>query len=92
MPTHPLTNFQIKSYYQIESAVKQTQQGFNGVYLRDNLAETKNGTYLVNLDEYHSVETHWIALYVNVNNMTYSDSFGVENNRNRQQKHYNKYL
>ena len=24
------------------------------------------------------METHWIALYVNTENITYSDSFGVE--------------
>ena len=33
---------------------------------------------MINLDEYESVATHWIALYVNDNNVTYFDSFGVE--------------
>ena len=33
--------------------------------------------YLINL-EYESVGTHWIALHVNVNNVAYFDSFGVE--------------
>ena len=27
-----------------------------------------------------STEKHWIALYVNGDNVTYFDSFGVENN------------
>ena len=39
--------------------------------------------YAVNLDEYYDIGTHWIALYVNNNNVnnktvTYLDSFGVE--------------
>ena len=32
-----------------------------------------------NGDEYKSIGTHWIALYVNGNNVTYFDSLGVEN-------------
>ena len=38
----------------------------------------KNGTYVINLDEYSDVGTHWIALYVNNKTVTYFDSFGVE--------------
>ena len=34
--------------------------------------------YVINLDEYKSVEAHWIALYVNAKNVTCFDSFGVE--------------
>ena len=34
--------------------------------------------YVVNLDEYESVGSHRIALYENVDNATYFDSFGVE--------------
>ena len=34
--------------------------------------------YTINLDEYESIGTHWIALYVNDNNVTYFDNFGVE--------------
>ena len=45
--------------------------------MRDNLPETKDGTYLVNLDEYESVENCWIILYVNCNNVTSFNSFGV---------------
>ena len=33
---------------------------------------------MINLDEYKSIGTHWIALCVNDNNVTYFDSFGVE--------------
>ena len=34
--------------------------------------------YVIHLDEYKSIGTHWIALYVNVNNGTYFNSSGVE--------------
>ena len=34
---------------------------------------------MINLEEYESIGTHWIALYVNDNNVPYFDGFGVEN-------------
>ena len=34
--------------------------------------------YIINLDEYKSVGTHWIALDKNGDSVTYFDSFGVE--------------
>ena len=34
--------------------------------------------YLINLDEYADVGTHWIALFSNRNEIAYFDSFGVE--------------
>ena len=72
IPPHPLTNFEIKEYYENEPR-------FNGVYSRDNLPKTiKNGAYVINLDEYAEVDTHWIALYVKNNEVIYFDSFGVE--------------
>ena len=42
----------------------QNEHKFNGVYSRNNLPITKNGGYIINLDEYGSIGTHWIALYV----------------------------
>ena len=52
---------------------------FNGVYSRDNLPKTiKNGAYVINLDDYADVDTHWIVLYVKNNEVIYFDSFGVE--------------
>ena len=33
---------------------------------------------VINLDEFKSIGTRWIALYVNGNNIIYFDSFGVE--------------
>ena len=71
IPPHPLTNFEIQKYYQNESR-------FNGVYSRDNLPKRKDGAYLINLDEYSDIGTHWIAFYVRHNDVTYFDSFGVE--------------
>ena len=37
----------------------------------------KDGAYIINLDEYSDIGTHWVALWVD-NNVTYFDSFGVE--------------
>ena len=72
MLPHPLTNFEITKYYENESR-------FNGVYSRDNLPnKIKDGAYVINLDEYSDIGTHWIALYVKNNDITYFDSFGVE--------------
>ena len=52
---------------------------FNGVFSRDNLPNSiKNGTYVINLDEYHDIGTYWVALYVNNKTIIYFDSFGVE--------------
>ena len=51
---------------------------FNGVYSRDNLTKINDGAYIINLDEYSDIGTHWVALLVNNNNVTYFDSFGVE--------------
>ena len=71
MLSHPLTNFEIQKYYQNEPR-------FNGVYSRDNLPKIKDGAYIINLDEYSDIRTHWVALYVNNNSVNYFDSFGVE--------------
>ena len=57
----------------------QNEPRFNGVYSRNNLPDKiKDGAYVINLDEYSDIRTHWIALYVNAKTVTYFDSFGVE--------------
>ena len=33
---------------------------------------------MINLDEYHDIGTHWVALYVNNKTVTYFDSFRDE--------------
>ena len=38
----------------------------------------KDGTYIINFDEFESIQSDWIALYVNAQNVTYFESFGVE--------------
>ena len=38
----------------------------------------KNGTYLINLDEYSKIGAHWIALYIQKIDVIYFDYFGVE--------------
>ena len=40
--------------------------------------KTKDGAYVINLDEYSHIGTHWIALYVLNKTVTYFDSFGIE--------------
>ena len=51
---------------------------FNGVFSRDSLPKIKDGAYVINLDEYSDIGTHWVALYVQNYNVTYFDSFGIE--------------
>ena len=70
MPPDPLTNFETQKY--------QSEPKFNGVYSRNSLPKIKDGTYIINLEEYESIGTHWIVLYANAENVTYFHSFGVE--------------
>ena len=71
MPPHPLTNIELQKYHQNETRL-------NCVYSRDNLSKIKNGAYVINLDEYPNIGTHWIAFYLQNKNVTYLDKFGVE--------------
>ena len=63
MLPHPLTDFEIQTYYQNEPR-------FNGVYSRDNppkrssTDKIKDRVYVRNLHEDSDIGTHWIALYV----------------------------
>ena len=45
MPSHPLKIFEIQKYYQKEPK-------FNGVYSKNYLSKIKDGTYVINLDEF----------------------------------------
>ena len=38
----------------------------------------KDGQYVINLDEYSDIGTHWVTLYVHNNNVTCFETFGVE--------------
>ena len=69
MPTHPLTNSEILCY--ILCYLRQ-------VYSQNCLPKTKDGAYLIILDEYKSNGTHLVALYMNDNKITYFDNFAVK--------------
>ena len=64
MSPHPLTDFEIQRYYQMEAR-------FHSVYSRNNLpvvqtptAKIKDAINIINFDEYKSIETHRMTLYV----------------------------
>ena len=72
MLPHPLTNFEIQKYYRNEPRL-------NDVYSRNNLPEKiKDGTCLINLDEYVDVGIHGAVLFCYRSEIFYVDSFGVE--------------
>ena len=90
-PPRPLTNFEIQAYYQNESRFnggfsrdnlptnnKINNNNNNNNNNDNNNNNIKNGAYVINLDEYRDIGTHWVALYVNNKTVTYFDSFGVE--------------
>ena len=68
MLPHPLTNFEIQKY--------KNEPRFNGVF--SGTIKIKDGAYVINLDEYANVGTHWMALFCNRNEIVYLDSFGIE--------------
>ena len=72
MAPHPLTYLETQTFY-------QNKPKFNGVYSRNNVPKINDGAYVINLDKYQSLGTNWIPLFVNNDNATYFDSFGVEN-------------
>ena len=77
MLPHPLKNFEIQKYYKNEPR-------FNGFFLRNNIPKynfikkIKDGVYIINLDEYVNIGTHWIALFCKKNEIVYFNSFSVE--------------
>ena len=56
----------------------QNEPRFNGVCSRDNLPKIEDGAYVISLDGYSDIGTHWIGLYLLNNNATYFASFGDE--------------
>ena len=72
MLPHLLGNLEIQKYF-------QNERKFNSVFLRNKLTKIKDRARVIKLDEYQPIGTHWIALYVNDNDVTYFDSFAVEN-------------
>ena len=51
MPPHPVSNFEIRKYY-------QNKPKFNIAYSGNNLSKIKDWTYITNLDEYESIATY----------------------------------
>ena len=70
MLSHPLPNLEKQKYSQKESK-------FNGAYSRNNLPQIKNRSYVINLDQFRLIRSHWISLCVNGNNTSFH-SYGVE--------------
>ena len=55
IPPHPLTNFEIQKNVQNEPR-------FNGIYSRDTVPDKiKDEAYVIYLDEYSDIGTHYIA-------------------------------
>ena len=54
MPPHSLANFEIQKYYQNEPT-------FNSVYSRNSLPKINDSKYVINIDEFKSIGTPWIA-------------------------------
>ena len=71
MLPHPLTNFETQKYY-------ENEYKFNGVYSRNNLLKIMDRGYVINIDEFKSIGTHWIDFYVNNYYLTYFGSFRVQ--------------
>ena len=64
MASPALTNFEIQKY-------DQNKQKFNSAYSRNNLSKINDRGYIINIDECESIGTHWIAVYVNAEYVTY---------------------
>ena len=67
-PPYLLTNFEVQKYY-------RNKPKFKGVYSQNKLPKKliksiKDGSYVVNLRESISKETHGIALYINGDSVT----------------------
>ena len=67
-PPYLLTDFEVQKYY-------HNKPKFKGVYSQNKLPKKliksiKDGSYVVNLREYISKETHGIALYINGDSVT----------------------
>ena len=80
IPAYLFTNIGMQKY-------NQNEFRFNGVYSRDNLPKkVKDVAYVINLDEYAGIGTHWVAFYVVNNNVTCFDRFGIEHIQKKKKK------
>ena len=60
IPSHALIDSEIQIYY-------QNKPKLTGIYSRNNLCKIKYGAYVINLDEYKSIPTHWATIYATSN-------------------------
>ena len=72
MLPHPLTNFEMQKYYEKD---QNLMEYFQKIIC---LKKIQDGAYVINLDEYADVGTHWIALFCKKSEIVYFDSFGIE--------------
>ena len=56
------------------------------VFIQETIYLKKDGAYVPNLDEYKSIGTDWIDLYVKSNNPAYFDGSGVQHISNEIEK------
>ena len=76
---HPLTNFEIKEYYQNQQRLVFFLETMVVFVLETTCQKTiKDGAYVINLNEYAHAGTHWIALFCNSREIVYFYSLGVE--------------
>ena len=76
-----LMDFLIEKIYLIivnSSNNNNNNNNNNNSNSNNNNNNIKNGAYVINLDEYRDIGTHWVALYVNDKTIIYFDSFRVE--------------
>ena len=79
MWSNSLTNFEIQKYHQNEAKLSsQNGSKFDNLYSRNNLPKIKTEAYVINIDEFKSVETLCIVLSVNSHNVIYFNSFAAE--------------
>ena len=60
IPSHTLTNSEIQIYY-------QSKPKLSDIYSRNSFRKIKYGAYVINLDEYKSIPTHWATIYATSN-------------------------
>ena len=54
---YPLKKIEISNYFSYKPR-------FNGVFSANNLSRIKDGSYVINLTDRNSKETHWISLFI----------------------------
>ena len=78
MLPHPLTNFEIIIQVLSKRSIIKMNQDLIVFILETTCLKIKDGAYVINLDEYAGVGTHWVALLCKRNEIVYFDYFSVE--------------